>query len=558
MESPNVEAPNRPVGQPPLPGKSSTRPYGEAPLQHSGERHPLPAVATEATLPAQSLIDNLPTLLYRCALDEAGTALFVSTGCAVLTGYGAEDFVGSDRRDLITLVAPEDRQRVTQQLQHAIARQQPYKLEYRIIDANGAVRWVVDRGRVIVPASGADGWRDGLLVDISEQKENEAILSKVTKELVANSRHTGEFLANVSHEIRTPLSVMLTIAESLQEGIYGAATPRQGEALRRLRRSGRHLLGLVNDILDMAKMEAGKLTLHPARVAVETVCTHSLQMVQELAKSKRISLSYTNDDNIEWVWADEQRLRQILVNLLSNGIKFTPEGGAVGLTVTGDRAQEALRLTVWDTGIGIAGEESAKIFQPFIQLDTKLSSPYEGTGLGLPLVYHLTRLHEGGITLESSEGQGSRFTVALPWQAAEAPTADVTSPPCTEQSPLPLLALTTDAAAAQQLISGLRPYGLAVMATAELRNAIEFAAQQPTALLLIEAPLPDYSLLEIVHQLRMVTPGPPPPLLVLTTVQTPGHEPLWQQVGATATLMKPLSFKQLATIIQAQCCMVGA
>lgn len=552
METLEVQAPNRPNMQQPLPGKSTTYPHVEMPPAYQkGGRHPLASVTSAEPTRYQSLLDNLPTLLYRCALDEAGTALFVSAGCAALTGYSADDFVVNPQRTLADLVAAEDRERVAQQLQQAIAQRQPYKLEYRIIDANGAVRWVVDRGKVIVPESSAESWRDGLLVDISEQKETEALLSKVNKELIESSRHTGEFLANVSHEIRTPLSVILTIAESLQEGIYGAATPRQGEAISRLRRSGRHLLGLVNDILDMAKMAAGKLTLHPARVAVETVCTHSLQMVQELAKGKRITLSYTNDDNIEWLWADEQRLRQILVNLLSNGIKFTPEGGAVGLTVTGDATNEALRLTVWDTGIGIAGEESAKIFQPFVQLDTKLSSPYEGTGLGLPLVYHLTRLHEGSITLESNEGQGSRFTVALPWQ--ETPAAAVVGEPSALQPPVHLLALTTDATAAQQLTSGLRPYGIEVTATTELRNAIALTNPMPPDLLLIEAPLPDYSLLESVHQLRMITPTPPAPLLVLTTVQTVGYQPLWQQIGATATLVRPISFKRLAALIQTYC-----
>lgn len=560
MESPKVEAPNCPVMPQPLTDINPTRPAADtrsvdalsvdtlAPAYHNGEGRQGYDRTSEETVLEQSLLDNLPALLYRCALDEQGTALFVSAGCAALTGYAAADFVGHQPRLLTALVAPEDRERVAQQLQHAITHQQPYQIEYRITDAKGAQRWVVDRGRVIGPTSGADGWRDGLLVDIAEQKETEAILSKVNKELVASSRHTGEFLANVSHEIRTPLSVMLTIAESLQEGIYGAATQRQGEALSRLRRSGRHLLGLVNDILDMAKMEAGKLTLHPARVTVETVCSHSLQMVQELARGKGITLSYTNDDNIAWLWADEQRLRQILVNLLSNGIKFTPEGGAVGVTVTGDRVNEALRLTVWDTGIGIAREETTKIFQPFVQLDTKLSSPYEGTGLGLPLVYHLTRLHEGGITLESSEGQGSRFTVVLPWQEVETPV-ETTPAPSASPFPIRLLALTADAAAAQQLNSGLRPYAIEVTATADLRNAITHTYQQPPDLLLIEAPLPDYSLLETVHQLRLaVTPAPP--LLVLTTVQTPGHQPLWQQIGATATLVRPITFKRLAALIQ--------
>lgn len=551
MESPKVQAPNRLAPPPHQSGKNNALTYvGAAPSYHNGGNYQRYESTFEEAARYQSLAANLPALLYRCALDETGTALLVSEGCAALTGYPADDFI-EHRRALVDLVAPEDRERVADQLQQAIAQSRPYTLEYRICHASGVLRWVVDRGAVVTAENSADCWRDGLLIDISAQKETEAILSKVNKELVESSRQTGEFLANVSHEIRTPLSVILTIAESLQEGIYGAPTPRQGEALSRLRRSGRHLLGLVNDILDMAKMAAGKLTLYPARVAVETVCTHSLQMVQELARNKQITLSYTNEEQVDWLWADEQRLRQILVNLLSNGLKFTPAGGQVGLTVTPDPTHEALRLTVWDTGIGIAREESAKIFQPFVQLDTKLSSPYEGTGLGLPLVYHLTRLHEGGITLETAEGEGSRFTVALPWQATAAPENALVlgNAPPTHQ----LLALTSDAATAQQLTTALRPYAIAVAATDDLRNALTLACQQPPDLLLIEAPLPDYSLLDTVHQLRTVVPTTQAPLLVLTTVQTPGQQALWQQLSVVACLSRPISFKQLATQIHAHC-----
>ena len=555
MESPKVQAPNCScsTGQPPQRSNSVAHPHLNAsafPYQN-GEHHQPYTWAEEEAARHQSLLANLPALLYRCALDEAGTALLMSEGCATLTGYPTTDFIDNRQRSLADLVAPEDREQVAHQLQQAIAQRQPYMLEYRILHANGMLRWVADRGTVVTDEQRANGWRDGLLIDISLQKESEAILSKVNKALVESSRNTGEFLANVSHEIRTPLSVMLTIAESLQEGIYGAATPRQSEALGRLRRSGRHLLGLVNDILDMAKMAAGKLTLYPARVAVETVCTHSLQMVQELAQNKQITLSYTNDDQVEWLWADEQRLRQILVNLLSNGIKFTPTGGKVGLTVTADPAQEVLRLTVWDTGIGIAQAESATIFQPFVQLDTTLSSPYEGTGLGLPLVYYLTRLHEGGIMLETTEGEGSRFTVALPRQKEEALPAESISTVFDEATKIHLLALTSDATTAQQLTTALRIYAIEVTATDDLRNAIALACQQPLDLFLVEAPLPDYTLLDTIHQLRMFIPAPKAPPLILTTVQTPGHEPLWQQLGAVTALHKPISFKQLAAFIHA-------
>lgn len=504
----------------------------------------------ESTLQYQLLLASLPCAIYRCASNDLWTAEFISEGCEHITGYPATDFVDHPKRTLASLIAPVDRERVSQHLQKAFVQHQPYALEYRILHADGRERWVTEHG-VIVENSGLCR-REGVLVNLPEQKQTEAILAKVNQELQESARLTGAFLANVSHEIRTPLSVILTIAESLQEGIYGAPTTRQVEALARLRRSGRHLLGLVNDILDMAKLEVGKLTLYPAQVAVETVCNHSLQMVQELAQNKQIHLQYENRSQAEWLWADEQRLRQILVNLLGNSIKFTPEGGSVGLTVTTAPEEEVIQLSVWDTGIGIAEEETAKVFQPFVQLDTKLSRQYEGTGLGLTLVYYLTRLHGGGIVLETIEGQGSRFTLSLPWQAEQNDTSPSTSqtntPPTPQQQPR-LLVLASAEHEKQKFSSALNAYAIDVTVTADLPQALTLACEQHPDLILIETPLPDYTLVETIHQLRTLGAALHTPIVVLTTVLVPGYQTLWQQTGIAACLTSPLNFRRLAALV---------
>lgn len=501
-----------------------------------------------------SLLSNLPCVVYRCANDEFWTAAFISEASAQITGYPASDFLHSQKRAFASIVATEDRERVYRAIHQAVAQGQTYLLEYRIIHADGSECWVADRGQVVAEGNSFVRRRDGALFDISEQKQTEAMLAKVNQELLEHTRLTGEFLANISHEIRTPLSVILTIAESLQEGIYGAATPRQGEALGRLRRSGRHLLGLVNDILDMAKMEAGKLTLHMQRIAVEAICTHSLQMAQDLAQGKKIKLHYMNRTDAATLWGDEQRLRQVLVNLLTNAIKFTPEGGEVGIEVSKNPQDEVIHFTVWDTGIGIAKEDTVKVFRPFVQLDTTLSRQYEGTGLGLALVYHLTRLHDGGVRLESTEGKGSRFTISLPWRETSAatlsaPTTTIAASADHRQKPCILL-LEQDEAENHKLITRLKAQQIEVMAT-NRNGAILRANETQPDLILIDAAMPDFRTVETIRQLRALHTFATVPIVVMTTLTVPGHQELWQQAGIHSCLPKPISFIQLTALIHA-------
>ncbi|MEN9934895.1 MAG: hypothetical protein RLZZ387_1474 [Chloroflexota bacterium] len=254
--------------------------------------------------------------------------------------------------------------------------------------------------------------REMLATRVAEQT---AELRAANSELERALHVKDTFLASMSHELRTPLNAILGISEALQLGVYGDLTERQVASAHTIEASGRHLLALINDILDLAKIEAGQMTISQEPVPVADLCRSSIKMVEAAAKHKGLELMLWVEPGVATVAGDERRLTQILVNLLSNAVKFT-SSGVVGLEVTVDALAGEIHFTVADTGIGIAPEDQARLFRPFVQLDSRLARRYEGTGLGLALVSQLTALHGGRVVLESTVSRGSRFTVTLPWQ----------------------------------------------------------------------------------------------------------------------------------------------
>ncbi len=244
-----------------------------------------------------------------------------------------------------------------------------------------------------------------------------AELEKANAELKRVAKLKDEFLANMSHELRTPLSAILGLAETLAEGIYGPLSPRQQKAIQEITESGNHLLELINGILDLSKIQAGRLEVHPQPVDLIEICHASVNMVRELAKNKGFAIKIKISAPELWVYTDAFRLKQILVNLLSNAIKFTPPGGEVGIDI--ESHQGDIMIAVWDTGIGINPELVPRLFEPFVQLDGELSRRFDGTGLGLALVSRLAELLKIELTVESELGKGSRFTLKLPSYAKQ-------------------------------------------------------------------------------------------------------------------------------------------
>jgi signal transduction histidine kinase len=230
--------------------------------------------------------------------------------------------------------------------------------------------------------------------------------------LEAASRHKSEFLANMSHELRTPLNAILGFSEVLAERMFGEVNEKQAEYLQDILSSGRHLLSLINDILDLSKVEAGRLELEPTRFHLPTALDNALTLVRERATRHGITLAQTVAKEVGNIVADERKVKQILLNLLSNAVKFTPEGGRVGLTATA--AEGVITIAVSDTGIGIAPEDQAAIFEEFRQVGRDDARKQEGTGLGLTLAKKFVELHGGRIWVQSHVGQGSTFTFTLP------------------------------------------------------------------------------------------------------------------------------------------------
>jgi signal transduction histidine kinase len=237
-------------------------------------------------------------------------------------------------------------------------------------------------------------------------------LGRVYGQLEAASRHKSEFLANMSHELRTPLNAVIGFSEVLQEKMFGDLNDKQLEYVRDIHASGRHLLSLINDILDLSKVEAGKLELELAPVHLPSTLDGTLTLVRERAVRHGLEVRLSVDEQIGETVADERKVRQILLNLLSNAVKFTPDGGKIDVCAT--RTDDKVEISVSDTGIGIAQEDQEAIFEEFRQVGSDYARKREGTGLGLTLARKFVELHGGRIWVRSEIGRGSTFTFTLP------------------------------------------------------------------------------------------------------------------------------------------------
>ncbi|HEX9924347.1 MAG TPA: response regulator [Anaerolineae bacterium] len=394
--------------------------------------------------------------------------------------------------------------------------------------------------------------------------ERTAELRTANVELARAARLKDEFLASMSHELRTPLNGILGMTETLQEKIYGPLNERQLKALQRVEESGRHLLALINDILDLSKIEAGKFDLQIGPIPFEAVCEASLRLIKQEAHKKRLKITASIDAAVTTLHADKRRLKQILVNLLSNAVKFTPEGGQIGLEVVGLPEPQVVNLTVWDQGIGIAPEGMDRLFKPFVQLDSALARQYEGSGLGLALVYRMVEMHGGSVTVESEIGQGSRFTVSLPWQETDTPDTMDESPDqpsllalehlassSNSQGPVVLL-VEDNETLIETVVDYLQNKGYRLIVAQDGENAIEQATLKQPDLILMDIQMPGMDGLEATRRLRADATLVAIPIIALTALAMPGDRERCLEAGANEYLSKPVSLKRLVSVIEAQ------
>ncbi|MCL4528446.1 MAG: PAS domain S-box protein, partial [Chloroflexi bacterium] len=338
-------------------------------------------------------------------------------------GLAREAAQGRNIRDL-GIFADHDLQKAADYIAGVLSGANPAPIELDFPSPDGAMHTlelhsypiVVNNKQLILSTSR----------DITTHKQAALALRLANAEMERTLKLKDEFLANMSHELRTPLNAILGIAESLQNQIGGTLNEKQLKYVQIIRESGTHLLTLITDILDLSKIEAGRMDFEFQDVLLEPLCQSSLRMVKELAYKKQLNVTFTMDERVQSLHVDERRIKQVLVNLLMNAVKFTPQGGNVGLDISADPDNAQIHLAVWDSGIGITKEDLPRLFKPFVQLDASLSREYSGTGLGLVLVAQMARLHGGSVSVESQPRKGSRFTITLPWD--EVKITNVTQP----------------------------------------------------------------------------------------------------------------------------------
>ncbi len=371
-------------------------------------------------------------------------------------------------------------------------------------------------------------------------KERTAELTTANAELARAARLKDEFLANMSHELRTPLNAILGMSEMLQEGIYGNLDEKQTKSVHTIEESGRHLLSLINDILDLAKIEAGKVKLDIIPVSVPSISQLCLRLIRQLAVKKRLKTLSNYDNEVNIIQADERYLKQILLNLLSNAVKFTPKGGTINLEIVGDIEQNIVNITVSDTGMGIAEKDMEFLFKPFVQIDGGLNRAHEGTGLGLSLVYRLTELHGGSIYVKSQIDKGSKFTVSLPWKEI--------NPDHMKQSPqiisnATILIVDDNPKIIQILSDFLETITDHIIIAGNGIQAIEKTKEVQADIILMDLQMPAMNGLEAIHQIRKYNQTIP--IIAMTALIIPGDKERTLEAGANQYLTKPLNLHTL-------------
>ncbi len=547
-------------------------------------------VAAELAISQQkyySLIQSINGVVWEYDL-QAERFTFVSDRVESLFGYDPTDWL-SQSNFWHSILYPEDATTTVQSFDEAIANRRSCELEYRLVAADGRAIWVYDVSTLVCDAVGQPLTYSGVFINIDDLKRVEIELYHANErleltnaELHRATRLKDQFLATMSHELRTPMNAILGMSEILQEEILGPLNARQLKSLATIEHSGQHLLTLINEILDVSKISAGKLELSRSDVSLTELCESSLLFVKQLAFEKQIQITTDWPADATHIWVDSRRMRQVLINLLTNAVKFTGRGGHIALRATiqsasipassGAPFEQTICLDVSDTGIGIKPTDINKLFQPFIQIDSDLNRQYEGTGLGLVLVKQIVELHGGYITIDSTVGAGSCFGVVIPHRhhqnnpelSSERPAE--LPPTANRQSPAPVLTSTKPLSTVTPLILLVEDHeinietfsnyltfkGYRLLVAQSGQEAIELAQQEQPDLILMDIQMPGMDGITTIQYLRQLSTWPQRPIIALTALAMAGDREKCLAAGANSYLTKPVRLEELHQTIQQQ------
>ncbi len=373
------------------------------------------------------------------------------------------------------------------------------------------------------------------------RRADEEIL-QVNRQLEQSSRYKSEFLANMSHELRTPLNAIMGFSEILLDVTMNLTAGERTEFLRNIHSSGQHLLGLINDILDLAKIEAGKMDLHTEDVPVTEALQEVTAILDPMARQQGLQLRTVGATEARVIKADRSKFKQVLYNLLSNAVKFTPAPGSI--TVTVKDSPEQLTVSVADTGIGMKPEDLPKLFREFEQIDGSYTRRYQGTGLGLALCRRFVEMHGGRIWAESQFGKGSIFTFTIPRELRPAPEPPVEdAAPTVESMELPLaLVVEDDPASSQRMTAEIQGVGFRVAHASDGDQAVRKAMEILPDLVVMETVLPVKDGWQVLQELRARAATADVPVLVCSVTR---NQPLMDQFGVAGYVAKPWATKTM-------------
>ncbi|MFM2062852.1 MAG: hypothetical protein RLZZ507_2522 [Cyanobacteriota bacterium] len=522
---------------------------------------------------SQYLIERIteasPDILYIYDLQEKRN-IYINREITRLLGYSPTEIHSMGSEFMLKISHPDDLPKIVEYHAHfATAKDEDIReIEYRMRDIQGNWHWFLSHDTVFSrDAENQPTQIIGAALEMTERKQMEAELRQTNAELARATRLKDEFLANMSHELRTPLNAILGMSEGLLEGVFDQISDRQKQAIKTIERSGKHLLELINDILDLSKVEAGKLELQLAPVACSYLCDSSLTFVKQQALKKNIQLSVEIPPNLPDLVVDERRIRQMLINLLNNAVKFTPNGGSVKLVVQqmgsvedggiGEKSSlssclQWICFSVIDTGIGVAKEELDKLFQPFVQIDSSLNRQHNGTGLGLALVQRLVELHGGQIIVTSEVGEGSCFTVRIPCIGKSEDEKKTLLPTTYQVLPhhksenLRVLIIEDSIVAAEQVARYLHELNMETTIYRRGDGAIDQAISLNPLLILLDIQLPNLSGWEVLEQLKAHPQTKNIPVIVISVVDERSQA---LSLGATDYFVKPISRNQIRQIL---------
>jgi PAS domain S-box-containing protein len=432
----------------------------------------------------------------------------------------------------------------------------PFEIEYRVLRGDGRLAWIADQG---IPQLSSDGSCNGFIVygwDITARRAAEAGLRAAKDEAERANRAKSEFLSRMSHELRTPLNAVLGFGQLLQADTDEPLSTTQRGRVRELLHGGRHLLSLINDVLDLARIEAGTLHVALARVALAPALSDCLRLVQPAADERGITLVAPADAGLQ-VLADPTRLRQVLLNLLSNAIKYSDGGGRVELAAW--REAGVARIEVRDNGPGLSAEQQARLFQPFERLHAAQST-VEGAGIGLALSKWLLSLMQGQIGVHSSPGAGCVFWVRLQL-AGDGPAAPVAAaaelalppPPAAAAPQQHTVLYIEDNEVNQLLMEGMlaqRP-GLRLLVTGQPEDGVALALREQPALVLLDIQLPGIDGYEVLHRLRQDSATRDIPVVAVSANAMPADLEKAARAGFADYVAKPIDLPRLLAVVDA-------